>query len=91
MKQRVATKYREGSCKCRTKSTQVIVYNRDPTVIKTKNNGSIRTVTDFKYLGSWIDESENKKTRKAQAWVACNKLGKNWKSSLCRDQRLDYP
>ena len=27
---------------------------------------------------------EDTKTRKAQAWVACNKLGKIWKSSLCR-------
>ena len=27
---------------------------------------------------------EDTKTRKAQAWVACNKLGIIWKSSLCR-------
>ena len=35
--------------------------------IKTKIDGSIRIATDFKYLGPWIDDSENMKTRKAQA------------------------
>ena len=30
------------------------------------------------------------KTRKAQAWVVCNKLAKIWKSSLCRSYRLYY-
>ena len=47
--------------------TQAIVYNRDPTVIKTKSNDSIRNVADFKYLGSWINKwfckrHENKKS-----------------------------
>ena len=82
MMHRVATKYRERSCKCWTTSTQAIVYSRGPAVVKTKSNGSVRTVTDFKYLGSWIDDSENMKMRKAQAWMECNKLGKIWKSSL---------
>ena len=36
--------------------TQAIIYNRDPTVIKTKSNDSIRKVADFKYLGSWINK-----------------------------------
>ena len=36
-------------------------------LIKTKIDGSIRIATDFKYLGPWIDDSENMKTRKAQA------------------------
>ena len=88
MKHRVATKYRECSCKYRTTSTQAIVYRRDPAVIKTKSNGSIRTATDFKYLGSWIDDSENMRTRKAQAWMACNKLGKIWKSSMRRESKV---
>ena len=52
-------------------------------LIKTKSDGSIRIATDFKYLGPWIDGSGNMKTRKAQAWVASNKLGKIWKSNLC--------
>ena len=47
--------------------TQAIIYNRDPTVIKTKSNDSIRKVADFKYLGSWINKwfcqrHENKKS-----------------------------
>ena len=36
--------------------TQAIIYNRDPAVIKTKSNDSIRKVAHFKYLGSWINK-----------------------------------
>ena len=43
------------------------------------------TVADLKSLGSWIDDM---KTRKAQALVACNKLGKIWKSKLCRELKV---
>ena len=47
--------------------TQAIIYNRDPAVIKTKSNDSIRKVAHFKYLGSWINKwfcqrHENKKS-----------------------------
>ena len=38
---------------------------------------------DYKYLGSCISSSEKDfKTRKALAWVACNKLHKIWSSNL---------
>ena len=42
-------------------------------------------MTDFRYLGSQTESSETDiKTRKGQAWKACNKLTKIWKSSLSR-------
>ena len=42
-----------------------------------------------KYLGAWIDDSpKDVKTRKAQAWVACNKLNKIWKSTLKKSIKI---
>ena len=44
---------------------------------------SIKQVEDFKYLGSFVMNSEkDMKSRKALAWVACNKLNKIWHSTL---------
>ena len=35
---------------------------------------------DFKYLGSWIDNTaQDIKVRKGQAWSALNKMNKMWK------------
>ena len=46
-------------------------------------------MADLKYPGSWIDDSvKDMKTRKPQALVACNKLGKIWKSKLCRELKV---
>ena len=42
-------------------------------------------MADLKSLGSLIDDM---KTRKAQALVACNKLGKIWKSKLCSELKV---
>ena len=51
---------------------------------------TIKHVTDFKYLGSYIMNSEKDfKTRKALAWVACNKLDKIWKSNLSKMLKIN--
>ena len=53
------------------------------------NGEEIKCVNDFKYLGSWIDSTlKDINVRKAQAWVACNKLTKIWKSNLKRDMKV---
>ena len=64
--------------------TKYISFNQvRATDIKTNNNTSLEEVTDFKYLGSWMESTEKDiKTRKAAAWRACNQLSKIWKSSL---------
>ena len=55
-------------------------------MINSLNGEQIKSVDDFKYLGSWIDNTlKDMNTRKAQAWVACNKLTKIWKSNLNRN------
>ena len=43
----------------------------------------LKNGNDFKYLGSWVDNSEkDTKTRKAQAWAAVRKLDNTWKFDL---------
>ena len=69
--------------------TEAIIYNQDADEIKTRNGETIKNVGDFKYLGAWIDDSVTDiKSRKAQAWVACNKLSKIWKSSLQKSLKI---
>ena len=66
--------------------TEMIVYNQQIEMINSLNGEQIKSVDDFKYLGSWIDNTlKDMNTRKAQAWVACNKLSKIWKSNLNRN------
>jgi hypothetical protein len=68
------------------KKTKCMVYNhQDKIDVRTKDGTSLEVVEDFKYLGAWMQSSEKDiKTRKAQAWQACNKLNKIWKSNLSR-------
>ena len=66
--------------------TEMIVYNQQIEMINSLNGEQIKSVDDFKYLGSWIDNTyKDIKVRKAQAWVACNRLNKIWKSNLSRN------
>ena len=55
-------------------------------VLKTVNNENIKKVDNIKYLGAWIDDTENDvKVRKTLAWKSCSKI---WKSSLCKSLKL---
>ena len=48
-----------------------------------KNGATLKKVDDFKYLGSYIADSQKDfGVRKALAWKACNKLERIWKSKL---------
>ena len=59
--------------------------------IHTLNGTSLNTVDDFKYLGSYIKDSENGfNTGKALAWSACNKLHLIWKSNISKDTKLAF-
>ena len=50
---------------------------------KTRYDEVIEPVENFKYLGSWINDSEHDfKFSKASAWIACNKMRKAWTSKL---------
>ena len=72
------------------KKTQFIVYNQPTQVeIHTVDGSCLEEVKDFKYLGSWVQSTEQDiKVRKAMVWKACNKLTKIWKSTLSRNLKI---
>ena len=54
-----------------------------PTDMKAYSGVTLKSVDDFKYLGSYImDSAKDLKIQKALAWTACNKLNKIWSSNL---------
>ena len=68
---------------CNEGKTKFITTSPSPPELKSLNNTIIERVEDFKYLGSYIVDSEKDfKIRKALAWDACNKLDKIWLSNL---------
>ena len=66
------------------KKTEAMEYNQDlDEIITSINNHLIKLVEDYKYLGGWMESTEQDiKVRIALAWAACNKLGSVWKSKL---------
>ena len=68
---------------CNESNTEFVTTSPSPTELKSLNNTIIKRVEDFKYLGSYIADSQKDfKVRKALAWDACNKLDKIWLSNL---------
>ncbi len=71
------------------KKTKAMVYNEAPSAINTLDGSDLEIVQDYKYLGTWIASSEKDfNIRKAQAWKACNRMDKIWKSQLPRDLKI---
>ena len=72
------------------KKTQFMAYNQPSCVsIKTVDGNSLEEVHDFKYLGAWVQSSDQDiKVRKAMAWKASNKLNSIWKSNLPRPLKI---
>ncbi len=60
------------------KKIKVMAYNQSEEVkIMTTDGSQLEVVYDLKYLGSWIDNTEaDLRSRKAEAWRACNNLTK---------------
>ena len=51
----------------------------------------LREVRDFKYLGSWVNSTEQDlKVRKALAWRALNGMTSVWNSNLPRQIKLSF-
>jgi len=72
--------------------TKTLLVNIPPTTNVTTLDGTeIQNITEFIYLGSSVPDSfQDFKYRKAQAWSACNKLTKIWKSSLERATKIRF-
>ena len=74
---------------CNTTKTEFISSSNDATV-KSLSVKVLKRVDDFKYLGSYIMYSaKDFRSRKCQAWNACNKLEKVWRSNLPNKLKLD--
>ena len=53
---------------------------------ETVDGTKLKEVNDFKYLGSWVDSTEEDiRIRKGLAWAAANKMKKIWKSNISRN------
>ena len=51
--------------------------------LTTRNGTILEEKDDFKYLGSWVDESQKDiRVRKGLAWKALNDMDRIWKSSM---------
>ena len=91
---RVETECAKVGLRLNAKKTEVITYNIDPqkkVPLMTTEGIALKEVNDFKYLGSWVNSSEQDlKVRKALAWKALNGMASVWKSNLSRDIKLRF-
>ena len=70
--------------------TKYLTYNIDghPPLVRhsplcTRNGTVLEQKSDFKYLGSWVDESSKDiRVRKGLAWKALNDMDRIWKSNM---------
>ncbi|KAJ8361351.1 hypothetical protein SKAU_G00178760 [Synaphobranchus kaupii] len=75
------------------KKTEVITYNipSEHPPLTTTGGVALNEVKDFKYLGSWVNSTEQDlKVRKALAWRALNGMASVWSSSLPRRIKLSF-
>jgi len=74
---------------CNEGKTEFLCSSNEMRALKSLNNVNIKRVNDFKYLGSYINDSEHDFiVRKSLAWKACNKLNKVWQSNLPKELKL---
>ena len=80
---------------CTTLHYTTIQYIQDmnsyqPLAMKSFPENALKRVGDFKHLGSHIMcLAKDFRKRKDQAWNACNKLEKVWRSNLPNNFKLD--
>ena len=74
---------------CNASKTEYTSSSSNPT-IKTFLGNTIKHVQDFKYLGSYIANSEKDfQIRKALAWAAFNKMTKIWRSNISKQLKIN--
>ena len=67
----------------------MLVKDCEHEVVKSLNENILKQVDNFKYLGSYISSSKKDfEIRKAQAWVACNKLHTIWTSGVSTKAKI---
>ena len=90
---RVESECAKVGLRLNAKKTEVITYNIPPEhpPLTTTEGIALREVRDFKYLGSWVNSTEQDlKVRKALAWRALNGMTNVWTSNLPRQIKLSF-
>ena len=72
--------------------TKCLSYNiESPQPLYTRDGTELEYKADFKYLGSWVDDSEKDiSVRKALAWKALNGMSKIWSSSMKKELKKRF-
>ena len=90
---RVESECAKVGLRLNAKKTEVITYNiqEEHPPLTTTGGTALKEVNDFKYLGSWINSTEQDlKVRKALAWRALNGMASVWNSNLPRQIKLSF-
>ena len=71
--------------------TEFMVFNQPTESIKSSKGINLKCVSDFKYLGSWIECSKkDSEVRIGLAWSAMNKMSTIWESNLSNDLKIQF-
>ena len=69
--------------------TEFMSYNQPEGDLFTLNGSKLDQVTDFLYLGSWVDSSQKDiNTRIGKAWSALSKMNTIWKSPMNKNLKI---
>ena len=76
--------------------TKYLTYNIDdhPPLVRhsplsTRNGTVLEQKSDFKYLGSWVDDSlKDIKVLKGMSWKALNDMDRSWKSESWSEEEI---
>jgi hypothetical protein len=74
------------------KKTEGLAINiENPAPLHIADGTELEWVKDFKYLGSWVENSKKDiSVRKALAWQALNGMSRIWKSNMSRDLKVRF-
>ena len=89
---RVETECNKVGLRLNGPKTKYLAYNTDVhTPLHTRDGVILELKDDFKYLGSWVDESKKDiAVRKAHAWKSPNDMDRIWKLSIKQDLKKRF-
>ena len=75
-----------------TRKTKYMIFNSNTTTpLKTTVSSELNRVADFKYLGSWVSDTEKDvKCRIALAWKALNSMKNIWSSQMSQSLKVKF-
>ena len=81
---------REIELTINSQKTEYMSLNNPQGNLVDTSGASLSQVTDFQYLGSWVESTKKDvEVRIAKAWAACSKLNNVWQSDLSKDLKIN--